>query len=179
LSSAISQGIGQNNAKNITGRTDGLAPSAGYIGEVVEAYQSGATVSTTLADTEIDVTGATITLTAGEWDIYYSTTLSLNRASGTGGVFGRARITDSSNVALSETETPIAISNPASGSADVWQQNSIMRRLAFTGASRTYKLRITCSVAAASGNLTSCQGSMTAAITGSEGTTYIRAVRRA
>ena len=94
MGSAITTGIGQNLAANITGRTDGLPPSAGKIGEKIAA-----TISTlTSITTEADITGASISLTAGCWRIEYSCTVQVNTGATSGNsTDGTVKITDNSN----------------------------------------------------------------------------------
>jgi hypothetical protein len=148
----------------------------GDIGEEIIAYASGNT-TTTAADTEIDVTGASITVTAGVWDLSYSASGFIERLSGTVNVAGRVRITDSSNNAEANTEGGGAlVFNGVTGDTYTQVEINKVKRITLT-TSKTYKLRMTCNLASASGNMQVFSGNATGTITGNEGTTYIRAVR--
>jgi hypothetical protein len=54
---------------NILGRTDGLAPAAGIVGEVIEANQTSDVVASANDSTYSDLTGTAIALTRGRWRI--------------------------------------------------------------------------------------------------------------
>jgi hypothetical protein len=148
----------------------------GDVGEEIIAYASGNT-TTTAADTEIDVTGVSITVTAGVWDLSYSASTFIERLSGTVNVAGRVRITDSSNTVEANTEGGcVLVFNGVTGDTYAQIEINKVKRITLT-TSKTYKLRVTCSLASASGNMQVFTGNATGSITGNEGTTYIRAVR--
>lgn len=166
--------VGAFNARNIGGDISGVAVPAGYIGEEIKTIVVSDTISVT-ADTEIDVTGSSITLTPGVWDLSYAAFAEINRPSGTIPVYGRVRVTDSSNVVESDTASAIGTQAP-SGASLCWGTLNAAKRIVLSS-SKTFKLRLTCSQTAASGTLTIYAGNGSGAITGNEGSTYIRAVR--
>lgn len=151
----------------------GTAIPAGYAGYEVIAY--GTTTTTMAADTEIDVTSASITLTPGVWDLEYSVSGFLTRSpASTSDIAGRVRITDSGNSGVTGTESLLYLGNNASSVAfhGADMHKKIRVNLSVT---RTYKLRITCNVASATGTMAALNGNAFGGITGSEATTYIRA----
>jgi len=94
----------------VKGRTDGVAPSSGDIGEVIEATITDTTLTTTIGD----VGGASITLTPGRWKITYelSALYITGTAAGDNG-FTQAIMTDSSNVLIAKTERLLNGKTPA------------------------------------------------------------------
>ena len=73
MGSSISQGIGQNLAANITGRTDGLTPSAGKIGE--EIIRSTKNSGNLTSNEYFDALSAPFTLAVGVYDVYTNISL--------------------------------------------------------------------------------------------------------
>jgi len=127
----------------IKGSISGAAIGAGYVGEKIAAtLTTDTTVST--SDSESDVTGASITLTAGTWAVYYGSSISLTSGSVSAtDIRARVRITDSSN-------------NAVAGSASLIRQTLMNTNIVYQVVSRslyiqvasstTYKLRIIASV---------------------------------
>lgn len=151
---------------------------AGDVGEEVIGYCTS-TTTTTLADTEIDVIGATITLTPGVWDLSYSVTMGLYRPSGTATIDARLRVTDSSNVYEAGTASLARVVNSTSMLIDNYVQMGINKTIRVTGSSKVLKLRVTCSLATASGQATviAHDSNVVGGITGNDSTSYIRAIR--
>lgn len=69
---------------------DGTAVPSGYVGEVISASQAGTTISVT-ANTWTDITGCSITLTAGTWDL--NAYVHANNSAPSGFVYWAAGIT--------------------------------------------------------------------------------------
>lgn len=87
--------------QNIVGRTDGVAPSAGYIGEVISSNATG--VSVTTSPTNV----ASALLTAGVWDVV-STAMN-NGAGGNGLIFVGTSATSASMTGLVYGKDKMAI----------------------------------------------------------------------
>jgi hypothetical protein len=123
----------------IVGKTDGVAVADGYVGQTKNA-QCTATTTITTSDTDTDITGMSIELTRGIWLIGYNVSAELyNNTGSTVGMFGRTRITDSSNSALANTEALIGVSNIAAGTNSI---HSITRQIPIiVAATTTYKVR--------------------------------------
>ncbi len=84
--------------QGLIGRTSGVAISSGTVGETVSA---GLSPLTTITTTEADVSGASLTLSPGVWQIYYSVSMNSQTAASSGcQVFGGVVITDSSNTEI-------------------------------------------------------------------------------
>jgi hypothetical protein len=157
---------------------DGTAIPAGMVGEVKIAELSGAS-ATTLADTEIDVGSASITLSAGAWEIGYTATTLITRPSGSteGAVGGRLRITDSSNNVISGTEG--FVTNQTAPTGTTLTSVGQIRQATFINITeqKTYKLRMTCRAATANGSFNVISGDVTPGITGNDTYSYIYAKR--
>ena len=67
-------------SSNIVGRTDGLAPSAGYVGQVIQASGTGSTGTLSTHLTEVDVSNSVLTLPVGFWQINYMVQGTVNGA---------------------------------------------------------------------------------------------------
>ena len=65
---------------DILGRTDGLAPSAGYVGQVIQASGTGSTGTLSTHLTEVDVSNSVLTLPVGFWQINYMVQGTVNGA---------------------------------------------------------------------------------------------------
>lgn len=122
----------------IVGKTDGSTVPAGYIGRLETA-----TISQTSATTsEADVTGASLTLPAGLWHIFYSVTADYATGAGIGNNgYIQVVITNSSNTHIGKTEriivavTGVAVSNEVDGCLAASTVVNV-------SASTTYKLRL-------------------------------------
>jgi hypothetical protein len=147
----------------------------GSPGEEKIAYAT--TTTTTAAATEIDVTGASITLTPGIWDLSYYLSYAIRRESGTTDVYGRIRVTDSSNTNEQYLESYVYNSNPASGFALIAGEASKIKRITVTGSNKTFKVRVACAVADTTGNISISTGSTTGTFSGDDAASFIRAVR--
>jgi len=182
MSFATTPKVDQINEKTLTngvalqGATDGNVVASGNIGEQQIGYCSSAAV-TTVADTEIDVTGCSVTLTAGIWDLSYCLSAAAYRASGTSPGWCRVRITDSSDVVESDTENSIAFENSASGAFQSYGVISNTKRIYLTS-SKTFKIRLTSNLSTATGAAYVYKnGDTTGSVSGNESTSFIRAVR--
>jgi hypothetical protein len=120
----------------ILGRTDGIAVAAGMIGESIrQSVASANTLSSTTLNTFADVTNATITLSAGRWQIFGSFG-GYGAACSGGTTILRCAISDASNNILDEQYSGVTVSSAiGTVSATVTTPVSI-------AASTTYKLRI-------------------------------------
>ncbi len=127
------------NAENVQGKVNGTAVTAGYIGEYVYATCTSVTKNETSSD--IDVTGMSITLSPGIWHIGYDVCARLfNETGTTTSVFGRVRITDSANMAVTRTEATI-YDNKAVSTHSIGR--SVSRSTVVNiSTSTTYKVRI-------------------------------------
>jgi hypothetical protein len=159
----------------VRGGNSGNAIGAGYVGEEVIAYATATT--TTTANTEIDVTGMSIVLTQGLWDVEYSVTSRTARASSALTVYGRTRITDSANAVEGNTEETQTVENNAISIASAFGTMHKKKRISVGAGGKTFKLRMACSESTAAGIMSIYQGDVTGGLTGNEATSYIRAVR--
>lgn len=121
----------------IKGVTDGSSAAAGYVGEVISATMSQTIVTSN--DTETDITGASLPLTAGDWVIRYGmnirTTTSVAASSQ-----ARARVTTAANAYLAGSASLIGFNNSGGATNFAWVESEIPISIA---ASTTYKLRLT------------------------------------
>lgn len=136
-------------SQNLVGRVDGVAPSAGYVGQVISATIT-TTTSTVTGGTEVDCTDASLPLTAGSWMIYSAANIGLINASGSSRpIVGRVRVTDSSNTYVTGTSF---LMQQYIGAGHTHVVNATITSPPINiNASTTYKLRITCTDSSASG----------------------------
>lgn len=147
--------------------------TAGYVGEVITS-SAMSTTTTVTADTELDVTGASITLTAGNWRIYYGAACRIIDNSGSGTtVFGRVRVTDSSNTLVSGSTSFFGGHLGASEALYFQVTNSVDVKIA---SSTTYKLRLTGSRSTATGDAI-FRVADAGVLTGTDNEAYFYAVR--
>ena len=159
----------------VLGANTGAAIAAGYQGEEKIAYAT--TTSTVTQDVEVDVTGASITLDPGVWELQYSASVLIERTpASTSSVQCRLRIRDSANNVESSTESGVGLYNTVSSIAWNFLEMSKTKRINLT-TTKTFKLSITSSVTNTVGNCFAYTGSTTGGITGNEALTYIRAVK--
>lgn len=124
-------------AQAIPGRTDGVAVPAGYLGERISTAFGSYTATTTLAD----VPGATLSLSAGVWRIYYSISMDVVTGSISGNAsYGQVQITDNANTLLGTSvrclyaKTTASVFNEAIGTLSAEEIINI-------STATTYKLR--------------------------------------
>jgi hypothetical protein len=153
----------------------GEAIPSGAIGEEKIAY--GTSVATSVANTEIDVPGASITLEPGVWDLEYSADVFIERAAVGAAVVGRTRITDSSNTGESGTEGVIYLVFNTVVAISIGNCISKKKRVTITSGNKTYKLRIVANTNTADARLYAGVNELTGGISGNESSTFIRAVR--
>jgi hypothetical protein len=156
----------------------GTAIPAGSIGEEQIGYATyGVFTTTTTANSEIDVTGATITLTPGVWDLEYSASVFAYRnPASTASIICRLRVRDSANNNESLTASNFGVFNGVSSTAWTYNEASKGKRINVT-TTTTYKLSLISNVNNTSGLCQASTGNTTGGISGDESTTYIRAVR--
>lgn len=158
---------------NVLGATDGTAAAAGYIGERISATITADT-TTTVAGTEIDVTGASISVTPGRWLFYFGTAVNFNNPTGaTTAPAGRIRVTDASNNALTGGAW---FMNPTLGAGLNQTFNASWIVPATISTTTTYKLRVTSSVSTATGHVRFI-GTDQGAFSGQDNDSYFYAVR--
>lgn len=127
-------------ADAVYGVVDGAAASAGDVGEIISASISSNTTANS-TDTEGDVTGASLSLTAGHWLVFYALSFQVNQGNATGqSIYGRVRITDSSNTLVTGSTSFFGM--VANQNFDIFHHVSRVTSLNIS-ASATYKLRIT------------------------------------
>jgi hypothetical protein len=160
----------------VLGANTGAAIPASYVGEEIKNASAVSTTGTTTINTEVDVTNASITLTPGVWELQYTASLGIERGGWANTVIARARITDSANTAESGTESALYLANANAVVAGTYSQQTITKRINLT-ASKTFKLRLTCSESSSVAICYVTNGNITGGITGDDATTYIRAVR--
>jgi hypothetical protein len=91
------------NGTQLQGRTNGVAIEQYKVGERVSAYCT--TSTSTDGGVDVDVVGMTLALTKGVWLLGYNVCSAVyNNSGGTSNIYGRVRITDSANNAVSGTE---------------------------------------------------------------------------
>lgn len=124
----------------IVGKTDGVAVSAGKVGEKITWNTPPASV--TLTTTESDWTNATFTLTPGVWLVNYSIQTSANPPSVAGAVLTSVvRVTDSSNAIVQNSDKQMTAISPTAASLTI---NSIIAGsfIVNISSNTTYKIRI-------------------------------------
>jgi hypothetical protein len=105
-------------ARNIVGDTSGTAVPAGYVGEtkVVNLGSSSFVPSTSLGD----VTGLTMTLDSGVWQVKYQATVYLQNNAAATTTFINLVLTDGSNNQIANTQSNNAFENlPTAGVAPI------------------------------------------------------------
>jgi hypothetical protein len=124
-------------ASNVLGSTSGVAPAAGVIGQKIEA-----TITTTSSITsETDITNASLTLTAGVWDIFYSCTARVVSGSTAGNNTDiTIKITNSANAQIGKSARSMRCRTVAALANDVICSLSASETVAISG-STVYKLR--------------------------------------
>jgi len=161
---------------NIVGRTDGTTVGSGYIGETITATCSADT-TTTLADTDTDVTGMSITLTPGVWELSYDVCLFVKRVATSATPAGRVRITDSSNNAIANTEGYMqfysAVDNTTIGLS--MNRSTVVNITTST----TYKVRVACNAAAATSTASVVASSIISGFTNPDNASVIKGIRTA
>ena len=132
-------------SSNIKGRVDGVAVAAGYVGEKIASTVSANTTSTGTGTplSEVDVTGASITLTAGVWKIFYSASVNGTAIVTTNATTkARLRVTTSANVHVAGSNT-FSTTNQSSANANSTEVRSHTCTIPVSIASTTtYKLRL-------------------------------------
>ena len=123
---------------NIVGRVDGNAPATGMVGEKIEA-----TISTTSATTsEADITGASLALTKGSWEIKYSVTANYTTgATSANAGYTIVGITDSSNTHIGRSDRMVFCKTVAAV-ANVAYTSLSASTVVDISADTTYKLRL-------------------------------------
>ena len=153
----------------------GEAIPSGAIGEEKIAY--GTSVATSVANTEVDVPGASITLEPGVWDLEYSADAYIERTTAGTAVVGRLRITDSTNTGEVGTEGSLYLVFATVVAINIGSCISKKKRVTVTSGNKTYKLRVTASTSAADARIVAGVSDLTGGISGNDSSTYIRAVR--
>ena len=124
------------------GRTDGVAVPAGYVGERISSSTISQT-STVSANTLIDVAGASLPLTKGNWLVFFTGQLRQRNLSGaTRNITGRLLLTDVANNPISGGVCYMAEAALASGGDSTKNQSFTVN--VNIGADTTYKLRLEC-----------------------------------
>lgn len=124
---------------------DGTAIPAGFIGEKIAASITAdtSTAGASGVNAEVDVTGASIALTPGNWMIHYHGTVFQSILASAGNLAdARLRVTTSANVHVPGSAT--LSSNPYNGTSTAWsmyKQHSCAIPIIVT-ANTTYKLRL-------------------------------------
>jgi hypothetical protein len=127
--------------QQLPGRTDGAAIASGYIGETITSTLS----STSLAapNTDQDISGASLALPAGRWQIFYSVEYSYDTtattATGDGGsVF--CKVTNASNTLVAKTIS--AAFHRTNGTNQTFYTTTLAKSVVVDiSATTTYKLR--------------------------------------
>lgn len=142
VSETQATGIQSNNWITIESRPD--FDVFGIYGETEykEVILSANTVTTT-ASTAVDVTGASLPLSPGEWQVGYGATVYLDWVSGSSvGIIGNLRVTDSSNVTQNGSESGCyAIASNSDGDVGHYLTSTINM---IVTSPETYKMRLTC-----------------------------------
>lgn len=132
--------------------------------------------ATTVADTYVDVTGMTIQLTQGTWEMGYDASMYLASNSGTQSIYGKIVITDSANNEIANT-AGLLFSYAAVGANSI---KSISRKTTVTIAeSTTYKVRLKSNLSVANGEVSIlASGDWTGSLAGAnDNNSYIYARR--
>lgn len=104
-----------NNGVQIQGRKSGSTIAAGYVGELVSATLT----TTTLTTSESDITGASISLSPGVWEIKYSVTGTAATGAATGNsCYITVVVTNSANTHIGKTERMVFAKTVAAASAE-------------------------------------------------------------
>lgn len=127
------------------------------------------TTTTTVADTEVDIADGELELTPGEYIIGYNVTVRTRESAGvnSNSISGRVRITDSSNNYIVRTASFVVASLLAN--FNHFSKVSAQTKLVVT-ATETFKLRLTCAVSAATGDISVMSPNITGSITGPDTT---------
>jgi len=126
----------------IKGRTDGVAVPAGFVGERISSSTISQT-STVSANTFVDVTGASLPLTKGNWLVFFTGQLRHRNLSGaTRNITGRLLLTDVANNPISGGVCYMAEATLASGGDSTNNQSFTVN--VNISADTTYKLRLEC-----------------------------------
>jgi hypothetical protein len=161
-------------AGQLLGTNTNDSATAGNVGEIISSSSMSAS-TTTVADTEIDVTGASIALTPGQWIIHFSGTIELkNNTGGVLGLSGRLRLTDSANTGV--TGGALFWNNNNNASANHWEVATRDVSVKIS-ANTTYKLRVTSSVSTASGAMVFQGDTDIGVFTGTDNDSYFYAER--
>ena len=131
------------------GRTDGVAVPAGYVGERISSSTISQT-STVSANTFIDVTGASLPLTKGNWLVHFTGQMRMRNLSGSiRDLAGKLSLTDSANnqisggtVSLTNSVWPV--------NTDTTTNQSFTLNLNIT-VDTTYKLILQCNESSGNG----------------------------
>ena len=123
----------------VLGAQTGAAVSAGYVGEVIEATRTSDVVLSASANTPNDITGLSVSLTPGVWEVESFSGIYIQGAAGTGqsGRLARLQITDNSNNVQREVVCGFTNSVVANG----WHHCIAKVRLTVTSGTTTYKSR--------------------------------------
>ena len=128
-----------------TAATTAVTAGSGKVGEVISSastFTSDTSITSMSSTALTDVTGASITLSAGIWNIFYSCVGSISGTLGAaGGIRANLRITDSSNNLVPKTITYVLFGD---GAISGWAGLSIPMSSFATlnvASSTTYKLR--------------------------------------
>jgi len=126
----------------VRGRTDGSAVAAGEVGEKISSSAMSQT-STVTANTLVDVTGASLPLTKGNWLVFFTGQLRQRNLSGaTRNITGRLLLTDVANNPISGGVCYMAEATLASGGDSTKNQSFTVN--VNISADTTYKLRLQC-----------------------------------
>lgn len=131
----------------LQGRTNGIAPTTGFVGEMVTSGAMSVT-GTTLAKVWVDVTGASITLTAGNWLVFIGATMqALNQVGTLIDYFARVALFDSANNLIPGSVMLQDFIMLSTVNTHTFSMSEVVPVRPTT--STTYKLRIECGYAAA------------------------------
>jgi len=123
----------------ILGAATGAAIPALYVGEVITTASAITTTSSTTS--EADVTNASITLTPGVWQIFYSVTAQYTSGATSGNSgFLMVTVTDSANTHIGKTERIVYAKTNAAAS-QVTYTSLAASTVVSIASSTTYKLR--------------------------------------
>jgi len=161
----------------IEGRQSGTAISAGYVGEFISADCS-ANTSTVTADTEVDVTGMSITLTPGVWILGFNLVHWVTRNASTGNIYSYTVITNSSNTHINNTRSYHYADLDSGGQPQTVATSASRQTVINISSSTTYKVRMNCGVSAATGvGTVGFSGNLTGAMTGDDNESVIYGIR--
>lgn len=158
------------------GIKDGTSPVSGQIGEYLEALCTTITATTVAGDAgEVDVVGLSLTLTPGRWLVGFSIDARLNNNSGGElAVNGKVRLTDNSNVVVGNAIGFMVASSPTGAGTGFTMARQAPVSI---DSNTTYKVRIACSVATASGNTTVGNTSITGSYANPDNQSILWAMR--